>query len=124
MKRIVVAIIILFSIIGFYISSNVYINKICKTAIDGIEKCIVEYEAHGTAKADSAWLKNYWAEKEKMLSFFVNHDLIDKVELAVENVAVQSKFKENYIFYDACNSAKILLHQIIEDTKISAHSVF
>ena len=63
-------------------------------------------------------------EKEKILSFFVNHELIDKIELAISNLHLHSKFKENYMFYESCDTVKILLHQVIEDTKLTTHSVF
>ncbi|MBQ3547718.1 MAG: DUF4363 family protein [Clostridia bacterium] len=124
MKRIIPAIIILLILVGGYLGSYVYINNVCDTATEGIEACLKEYEAHGTAKADADWLKNYWDENEKILSFFVNHELIDRVEMSITNIKLHSAFKENYMFYDACDTAKTLLHQIMEDTKISAHSVF
>ncbi len=124
MKRIIPALIILVIVIASYFGSYVYINNVCDTVNEGIEACIKEYEEHGTAKADAKWLKNYWDEKEKILSFFVNHAMIDEVEMAISNLKLHSSFKENYMFYDACDTTKTLLHQIIEDTKISAHSVF
>ena len=124
MKRIIPALIILVIVIASYFGSYVYINNVCDTVNEGIEACIKEYEEHGTAKADAKWLKNYWDEKEKILSFFVNHSMIDEVEMAISNLKLHSSFKENYMFYDACDTTKTLLHQIIEDTKISAHSVF
>lgn len=124
MKRVIPAIIILLIVIASYFGSYVYINNVCYTVNEGIEACLKEYEEHGTAKADAKWLKNYWDEKEKILSFFVNHAMIDEVEKAISNVKLHSSFKDNYMFYDACDTTKTLLHQIMEDTKISAHSVF
>lgn len=124
MKRVIPAIIILLIVIASYFGSYVYINNICDTVNEGVDACLKEYEEHGTAKSDAKWLKNYWDEKEKILSFFVNHAMIDEVEKAISNVKLHSSFKDNYMFYDACDTTKTLLHQIMEDTKISAHSVF
>lgn len=124
MKRIIPAIIIFTVIIASYFGSYIYINNVCDTVNNGIDACLKEYEKHGTAKADANWLENYWDEKEKTLSFFVNHALIDEVELSISSIKLHAAFKENCMFYDACDTAKTLLHQIIEDTKISAHSVF
>lgn len=124
MKRLIAAAVILLIIIGTYIGSSTYTDKICKTAIQGIESCSEEYKEHGTAKADAAWLKNYWNEKEKILSIFVNHNLIDEIEVTVSSIELYSAFENNYMFYDACNRAKVLLHQILEDTKPTTHSVF
>lgn len=124
MKRIIPAVIILILILTAFFGSYFYVNDVCKTAYEGVEGCLKEYEEHGTAKADSAWLRNYWDEKEKILSFFVNHELIDKVELSISNLELHSKFSNNYMFYEACDTVKILLHQIMEDTKLTTHSVF
>ena len=124
MKRIIPAIIIILIITASYIGSYFYINNVCGKVNEGIELCLNEYKEHGTATADAKWLKNYWDEKEKILSFFVNHEMIDKIEKEISNIKLHSSLKENYMFYDACDSAQILLHQIIEDTKISTHSVF
>ena len=124
MKRLIPAVIILVVIITSFFSSYYYIKDVCNNAYDGVENCLKEYNEHGTALSDAAWLKNYWDEKEKILSFFVNHEKIDEVELAISNLKLHSKFKDNYMFYEACDNVKILLHQIIEDTKLTTHSVF
>lgn len=124
MKRLIPAIIILIVMISSFLGSYFYINNVCETASSGVESCIKEYDEHGTAKADAAWLKNYWTKKEKVLSFFVNHERIDEVEKAISNLKLHSKFENNYMFYEACDDVKILLHQIMEDTKITTHSVF
>ncbi|MBO5210561.1 MAG: DUF4363 family protein [Clostridia bacterium] len=124
MKRLIPAVIITVIIIGAFLGSYLYINNVCDTAYEGVESCLKEYEEHGTAKADATWLKNYWSDKEKILSFFVNHAIIDEIELAVSNIELHSKFKNNYMFYEACDTVKILLHQIIEDTKPTTHSIF
>ncbi len=124
MKRIIPAIVILVVVIASYFGSYIYINNVCDTVTEGIDACLKEYEDHGTAKADANWLENYWDDKEKILSFFVNHSMIDNVEMSISNIKLHAGFKDNYMFYDACDTAKTFLHQIIEDTKISAHSVF
>ena len=124
MKRLIPAIIILIILISSYFGSYVYINHVCDTVKQGVEDCLNEYKEHGTAKADAKWLKNYWDENEKILSFFVNHAMIDEVEMAISNIKLHASFEENYMFYDSCDKTKTLLHQIMEDTKISAHSVF
>ncbi len=124
MKRLIPAVIILVLITTAFFGSYFYINEVCENAYEGVENCLKEYEENGTAKADAAWLKNYWDDKEKILSFFVKHDLIDKVELSISNLELHSKYKDNYMFFEACDTVKILLHQIIEDTKPTTHSIF
>ncbi len=124
MKRVIPAIIILVIVLASYFGSYIYINNVCDTVHKGIEDCISEYKEHGTAKADANWLQNYWDKNEKILSFFVNHAMIDEVEMSISHIKLHSAFKDNHMFYDACDTAKTLLHQIMEDTKISAHSVF
>lgn len=124
MKRILPAILILMIIIITYISSCIYINNVCEIVAGKIDKCIKSYDENNNTKLYTEELNQYWSEKEKILSIFVNHELIDEVELSISNLKLHSDFKENEMFYDACDTTKVLLHQIIEDTKITVHSVF
>lgn len=124
MKRIIPAVIITLVIIVSFLGSNFYINNICEATYSKVEKAIEEYEKNGTAEFNAESLENYWNKKEKSLSLFVNHELIDKIELAISNLNLHSKFRDNYMFYEACDTVKILLHQVIEDTKLTTHSVF
>ena len=68
--------------------------------------------------------KKFWDKKEKTLSIFVNHQMIDEIEIAVAELSYHSNFKNNEMFYDSAIKIKTILHQILEDTKISAHSLF
>lgn len=124
MKRIIPAVIIALVIIASFLGSYYYVNNICDTAYNEVQKSLEEYKKNGTAEFNSEKLKSFWDEKEKILSFFVNHELIDKIELSISNLHLHSKFENNYMFYEACDTVKILLHQVIEDTKLTTHSVF
>ena len=124
MKRIFPAILILVIIIISYVASYIYINKVCEIVDGKIDDCIKAYEENKNIKLCADDLNVYWSKKEKILSIFVNHELIDKIELSISNLKLHSNFEGNEMFYDACDTTKILLHQIVEDTKITAHSVF
>ena len=124
MKRIIPAVIITLIIIASFLGSYFYVNKVCNNAFIEVENSLEEYKNNGTAKVNSEKLKKYWEDNEKILSFFVNHELIDKIELAISNLSLHSKFKNNYMFYESCDTVKILLHQILEDTKPTTHSIF
>ena len=124
MKRIIPATILLLSIVLLYFISSIYTNKVCNKTVKDIKKCVTLYEENNNAKVQAEKIKRFWSEKEKILSVFVNHELIDKVELKIASIELYSNFADNYMFYNACVDAEILLHQIIEDTKLSAHSIF
>jgi hypothetical protein len=60
---------------------------------------------------------------EKTLSFFADHNDIDNLEQAITTLKVYSATKENELFIEHSQTVKILLHQLIEDTVLSFHSV-
>ena len=122
MKRIIPALIILAATIGIFIGSYYYVNSTCKEATRLIEKCITDYE--NGDKDNAKEFKDYWDKKEKTLSIFVNHTVIDEIEVSVAELSYHSNFKDNTMFYDSAIRIKTLIHQILEDTKVTAHSIF
>ena len=46
-----------------------------------INECIDEYKDIGKRETNSEKFKEYWDKKEKILSVFVNHDVIDDIEI-------------------------------------------
>ena len=69
-------------------------------------------------------LEKFWGEKEKLLSVFANHSEIDEIELAIYSLKVYSETSDNEIFYEYSGTVKTLLHQLLEDTIPSVHSIF
>ncbi len=124
MKRLIPALIILVITIGLFIFSYYYVNNTCETATKLIDECIEEYESNQTRTNKAKEFKEFWDKKEKTLSIFVNHRAIDDIEVSVAELSFHSNFNENTMFYDAAIRIKTLIHQIIEDTKVSAHSLF
>lgn len=123
MKRLIAAGILLAAVIAAYVSSFIYITKTCdetKEIILRCEKAYSEGEAHKYAEE----LNNLWDEKEKALSFFMNHERIDDIELEISSLLLYSKTKEEILFYEHIETLKMLLHQVKEDTRISVHSIF
>ena len=49
---------------------------------------------------------------------------IDEIELAISTLTVYAKEKDNILFYEYADTIEILLHQIVEETKITTHSIF
>lgn len=124
MKRLIPASILFVLVIATYISSLIYITKTCDTTINMLEDTVKTYKEEKTAEDNAKKLKKFWEKKEKILSLFINHNHIDEVEQAISSLTVYAKEKGNVIFYEYADKTKVLLHQIIEDTKISTHSIF
>ena len=124
MKRLIPALIILAITIGIFIGSYYYVNATCKEATKLIDECIDEYKENGTTINKAKEFKDYWDKKEKTLSIFVNHIAIDEIEVSVAELSYHSNFKDNTMFYDSAIRIKTLIHQIFEDTKVTAHSIF
>jgi gamma-glutamyl phosphate reductase len=124
MKRLIIASVLFILVVAIYLSSYIYITNSCDTAYSLLEKSIKTYDKYSTAQADTKVLEDYWNKKEKFLSVFVNHNRIDDIEEAISLLNVYSTKENNEIFYEYADTVKMLLHQILEDTKITMHSIF
>ncbi len=124
MKRLIPASVLIIFVATIYLMSLNYINESCKEANELLESSVTEYETNGTAYEETKKLNDFWEIKEKYLSFFVNHNHIDEIELAISALVVYSKDKSNILYLEYADKVKVLLHQIKEETKISTHSIF
>lgn len=126
MKRLIIAGVLFILVVTIYIISVFYITNSCSKAKALLNDSVTAYEDHDTAEAEAEAekLKNYWDKKEKLLSVFVNHTRIDDIEQAVSLLNVYAKNEKDPLFYEYADTIKMLLHQMLEDTKISMHSIF
>lgn len=123
MKRLIAAGILLAAVVAAYISSLMYITKTCDETKELILRCEEAY-SEGEAYKYAEELSSLWDEKEKALSFFMNHGRIDDIELEISSLLLYSETKDEILFYEHIETLKMLLHQVKEDTKISVHSIF
>ena len=123
MKRLIAAGILLAAVITAYISSLLYITKTCDETKELIPRCEDAYNK-GEAHKYAVKLSNLWDEKEKALSFFMNHNRIDDIELEISSLLLYSETEDEILFYEHIETLKMLLHQVKEDTRISGHSIF
>lgn len=123
MKRLISAGILLAAVITAYVLSLIYITKTCDETKEIILRCEEAYN-DGKAYKYAEELSNLWDEKENTLSFFMNHDRIDDIELEISSLLLYSKTSEEILFYEHIETLKMLLHQVKEDTKVSIHSIF
>lgn len=124
MKRLIVAAILFVVVIATYLTSLFYITDSCDKAKSMVENSISVYTKNQTAKKEARDLENYWNKKEPLLSVFVNHDRIDDIETAISLMNVYAKIPKNELFYEYADNLKMLIHQILEDTKFTMHSIF
>ncbi len=123
MKRILAAVVLIVLVIGFYITGYLFVDSTCETAKELLSDCVMAYENEDDVNNRISKLENFWNKKESVLSIFINHGSIDEIELAIESLSVQSKYPKNQMFFEHSGNIKILLHQIMEDTKIGMHSI-
>lgn len=124
MKRLIIAGVLLVLVIATYLTSLFYITSSCDKAKVMVEDSIKAYSQTKAAEAEAKSLENYWDKKEPLLSVFVNHDRIDDIETAISLMNVYAKMPENELFYEYADNVKVLIHQILEDTKFTMHSIF
>ncbi|MBR4116587.1 MAG: DUF4363 family protein [Clostridia bacterium] len=124
MKRLIPASIIFVLVIVTYLTSLYYITDSCDKAKNLLENSVQTYTQQKTAEKQAKEMEDFWDKKEKVLSVFVNHDRIDDIEKAISLLNVYAKSPDNELFYEYADTVEILLHQIMEDTKITMHSIF
>ena len=124
MKRLISAGILFAVVISSYLLSLWYINTAEKETAQLVSECEQAYSDGKDAYDKALELKKLWDKKESGLSFFVTHDRIDEIELAISELCVYSKAEEENDFKERIENIKMLLHQIDEDTKITVHSIF
>ncbi|MEE1330226.1 MAG: DUF4363 family protein [Acutalibacteraceae bacterium] len=124
MKRLISAGILFAVVISSYLLSLWYINTAEKETAKLVSECEQAYSDGKDAYDKALELKKLWDKKESGLSFFVTHDRIDEIELAISELCVYSKAEEENDFKERIENIKMLLHQIDEDTKITVHSIF
>lgn len=123
MKRIITAVILLIFVLTAYFSGLFFIKNTCNTANDILSDCVTAYKNQNDAIEQAEKLEKFWSKKEPLLSAFVNHSSIDEIELAISNLTVYSHSTEKELFYEYSKTVRTLLHQIMEDTKPSMHSI-
>ena len=123
MKRIIAAFILLIFVSAAYFGGYFFVKNTCKTANEILEECSFAFKNEADAKLKAEKLEKYWSGKEQLLSVFVNHRSIDEIELAISNLSVYSESSEKELFYEYSKTVQTLLHQLMEDTVPSAHSI-
>ncbi len=124
MKRLIIAGILFVLVIATYLSSLYYITDSCKKANALLDNLVSAYKEEKTAVKQVKEIQDYWDKREKTLSVFVNHNRIDDIEKAISLLNIYAKDKDNLLFYEYADTVRVLLHQIMEDTKITIHSIF
>lgn len=124
MKRLISAGLLLVFVVTAYVSSYFYIKKTCDETIELVRLCEENYKDGKNAYDTAEKIDEVWVQKEKTLSFFVNHDRIDEVELELSSLLLYSRTKDEILFYENIETLKMLLSQIKEDSMINAHAIF
>lgn len=124
MKRLIAAAILFCFVITAYLTGYFYVQKTCDEAKAMLNTCVDEYKAEKNAEASAEKLEKFWQKKEKALSLFADHDEIDEIERVISSLRVYSGTDSEELFAEYSGTVEILLHQMIEDTEPSIHSIF
>ena len=124
MKRLISAGILLAFVVAAYLSSLIYISNTCGEIIELVKQCEGDYKEGKNAYQTAEKIDEIWVDKEQTLSFFVNHDRIDEVELELTSLLLYSGTDNEILFYEHIETLKMLLYQIKEDSMINAHAIF
>ena len=123
MKRLIAAGILLCVVIATYLSAVFYIQHVCDETEILLNDCINAYNNQKNAEKTAKKLNKYWNKHEQTLSIFANHNSIDEIELAISSIEIYSSTSEKEIFKEYTGTTQTLLHQLLEDTYPSLHSI-
>ena len=123
MKRLIAAAVLFVILLTLYFTGYFYVTNTCEKTKDLLEECSVAYDKNENAYKKAKEINDFWNEKEPVLSIFSSHSKIDDIEEALYCLKIYSSTSEKEIFYEYLGTVRILLHQLLEDTKPGVHSI-
>ncbi len=123
MKRLIAAVVLFVFVITIYLYGFFYIKNVCDEAGDLLALSVSYYKTSKNASEKVSELENYWTKKEKVLSIFSNHNAIDEIEMSIHLLAAHSSSKDDTMFLEYSGKIEKMLHQLMEDTIPSTHSI-
>lgn len=126
MKRLIAVGIILVLLIGVCIMHHFFITD----SLNALEEYAQKYEDN--QKNDnleqltkiSNDLCEEWEKRRILLSFFVNHTMIEEIDESVENLHSYTDTESYDLSYAECNTLKKRLEKMEKDTGVHIESVF
>jgi hypothetical protein len=122
-KRLIAAVVLLVLVVSSYFSGFFYVKNVCSQANTLLGECVSSYENNGNIQDKAKELERYWADREKTLSVFSNHDAIDEIEMSIHLLTIHSSSEDKTMFLEYSGKIEKLFHQLMEDTIPSAHSI-
>ena len=123
MRRLIAVAVLLIFVVSAYLIGFFNIKSVYKQTNVLVDECVTAFEEDEDVNKKIEKLENFWDKKEKLLSVFSNHALIDEIELAIYSLGIHSKTGDSVMFYEYSGKVKTLLHQLNEDTVPSVHSI-
>ena len=124
MKRLVAAVIILIILGAVFFTGYFSINNICQNTKELLSECVNNYHSGNRTQESAAKLEKYWNSKESILSLFADHTSIDNIELDLHLLKIYSSTDEKELFFEYSGRIKTAIHQLLEDTHPTIHSIF
>lgn len=126
MKRIVVAIILLFLVISVIFAGNITINYCCKEVnrdVEEIKQLILNDDTKSaTDKINS--LQNNWHKKKELISIFSSHSPLDEITVSIEELSHISNISSKPLSVLKCAKIAAYIKRIQEEQRIHAESFF
>lgn len=124
MKRLIAAAIILIILSSVFFTGYFSINSICKNTKEMLTECVNNYKSGNNPEESAEKLEEYWHSKESVLSLFADHTSIDSIELNLHLLRIYSTTNQKELFSEYSGRIKTEIHQLLEDTHPTVHSIF
>lgn len=119
--------VITFLIIVFVISIEIITDNITKKSIDDINNSIKQLEealSTDEAKGKIQELCTSWKEEQDKLSFYMEHDELEKVGVLVDNVKSNITNENTEEINQELDEIKFLLDHVKEKQKLQLKNIF
>ncbi|MCQ2478806.1 MAG: DUF4363 family protein [Clostridia bacterium] len=126
MKRLIAAAILTALIIGICIAGNVIVKEFCKDTNSEIEICRKLCEKGDWEAVDKKVkdLKKSWKTRQRYMSVFVNHGIIDDISVSVSRMPLFSNKKSKSDFLAECAEINMLIDRILGEQEMNIESFF
>lgn len=116
MKRFLVSLVIMVIICLVAVWGFIYTDRCCETVIrnlDSAKRCL-EIGDFSEARQFCKRAKGYFEGKEGVLAVFLNHDLVEEIQISLGTLAEYADESSTAVFWAKFEEAKIQLEQLKE----------
>ena len=126
MKRLIAAALLLLLTIGIITASRITTEHYYSSFDERIKNCEQEYRAGNkkTAAQKAAEIEKDFEKAHLRLAAFINRETVDEIVLSVTRLESYAKLGDDLLFFFECETARMLLHHMLEGEDMTLLAIF